>query len=196
MAQAEATAAAGCSYTAMMASPFVFATRPAERGESGAALAVLWRRAHLGGSGDVAIETDYFKLVGVAAVVMGLSHTIAKERLFAPLRERLGGMQTWPGYLVSCPYCVSHWLSFMLVPLTGAYFLPVAPDWGVLSFVLSWFLSSILITVIAAFLRVAFYWVDETQGLTRKRKRGAEERVEVERARRRLVERAAEEAPH
>lgn len=110
----------------------------------------------------------YFRIFVVAAVVMGMSHTLAKERVFAPLRDRLGGRETYLGYLVSCPYCNSHWVSFVLVPLTGTYVIDIAPDWGVLSTIARWFLSSIFITVMAAFLRIAFYLVDESQGLLRR----------------------------
>jgi hypothetical protein len=117
--------------------------------------------------------------VVVSAVVMGLSHTIAREKLFAPLRDRLGGMETWFGYLVSCPYCASHWLAFILVPLTGAYGIHVAPRWPVIAPILDWFLSSILVTVIAAGLRVGFYWVDEEQRLTRTQKRVAQTEAEI-----------------
>ena len=118
-----------------------------------------------------------WRLLTVSLVVMGLSHTIARERLFAPLRRALGGHDTWLGYLVSCPYCVSHWIAFLLVPLTGTYALDVAPRWGVLSAVLRWLLSSILVTVVAAFLRVAFYFVDETQGLVRRQQKTVEEQT-------------------
>ena len=110
------------------------------------------------------------RLLLVSAVVMGLSHTIAKEKIFEPVRRACGGMATWPGYLISCPYCASHWLAFVLVPLTGTYLVRIAPAWGVVSTVLDWFLSSILVTVVAAFLRVGFYFVDEGQRLTREKK--------------------------
>jgi hypothetical protein len=116
-----------------------------------------------------------WKLVTVALVVMGLSHTIARERLFAPVRRALGGHETWLGYLVSCPYCVSHWVAFLLVPLTGAYAIDVVPHWGPISAVLRWLLSSILVTVLAAFLRVGFYFVDETQGLLRRQQRAIDD---------------------
>jgi hypothetical protein len=125
------------------------------------------------------------KVVAISLVVMGLSHTVARERLFAPLRDRLGGRDTWLGYLVSCPYCVSHWFAFALVPLTGAYAVDVVPRWGVVSQVLSWLLSSVLVTVVAAFLRVAFYFVDESQGLVKRRQRTVEEEAESARALRR-----------
>ena len=90
------------------------------------------------------------KLLAVSLVTMGLSHTIARERIFAPLRERLGGKETWAGYFVSCAYCVSHWVALLLVPLTGTYALDVAPEWGVVSQVLRWILSAILVAVCAA----------------------------------------------
>jgi phosphate/sulfate permease len=114
------------------------------------------------------------QLLMVSAVVMGLSQTVARERIFEPLRARLGGKETWLGYLISCPYCVSHTLAFILVPLTGTYAIGVAlrPGWG--SILLQWFLSSILVTVIAAFFRVAFWFVDERQALIRKEKQLAE----------------------
>jgi uncharacterized membrane protein len=131
--------------------------------------------------------TDLFQLFAVAAVVMGLSQTIAKERIFAPLRERLGGKETWFGYLVSCPYCVSHYVSFVLVPLTGTYPIRVVVG-GWVGFVLSWFLSSILLAVIAAFFRVFFWFVDESQGLVRRRQRTEEEEIATKRVIRKQVE--------
>lgn len=121
------------------------------------------------------VRGDLFQLFAVSAVVMGMAQTIAKERIFEPLREALGGKDTWLGYLFSCPYCASHWLAFALVPLTGSYYVHVAPRWGLVSDLLDWFLSSILVVVIAAFLRVGFWLVDESQGLVRRRQRTEEE---------------------
>lgn len=112
---------------------------------------------------------DGWRLLIVSAIVMGISHTVSKERIFAPLRERLGGKDTWFGYLVACPYCVSHYVAFALVPLTGVYAVPIAFEWGWVGTALDWFLTSVLVVVIASFLRVTFYFVDETQGLTRRR---------------------------
>jgi hypothetical protein len=122
---------------------------------------------------------------------MGMAQTIAKEQIFAPLRERLGGKDTWLGYLVSCPYCASHYLAFALVPLTGAYYVDVAPGLGLLGGVLRWFLSSYLVVVIAAFLRVAFWFVDETQGLVRRRQKAEEEEIATKRLVRERAERSA-----
>lgn len=123
----------------------------------------------------------FWKVLTVSLIVMGLSHTVARERLFAPLRRALGGHDTWLGYLVSCPYCVSHWVAFVLVPLTGTYPIEIVPRWGALSAVLRWLLSSLLVTAVAAFLRVAFYFVDETQGLVRRRQRTVDEQLDATR---------------
>lgn len=122
---------------------------------------------------------SYFQIFVVASVVMGLSHTIAREKIFEGMRTRLGGKDTFCGYLVSCPYCASHWLAFVLVPLTGTYVVAISPALGVAAPILRWFLSSIFITVAAAFLRIAFYFVDESQGLLRREivKTEAETRV-------------------
>lgn len=120
-----------------------------------------------------------FELFAISVVTMGISHTITKERLFAPLRARLGGQATWLGYLVSCPYCASHYVAFVLVPLMGAYAIRVRPAWGLVSTLLDWFLSSIFVTVIAAFLRVGFYFMDETHGLVRREQKKLD--IEVER---------------
>jgi uncharacterized protein DUF1360 len=128
-------------------------------------------------------------LLAVSAVVMGMSHTIAKERIFLPLRERLGGKDTWFGYLVSCPYCASHWLAFLLVPVTGAYYVSVSPRLGSVAPLVEWFLSSILVVVVAAFLRVGFWLVDEQQGLIKRRQRTEEEVAATRRVARTRLER-------
>lgn len=105
---------------------------------------------------------------------MCISYTLTKERMFLALRERLGGKETFFGYLASCPYCASHWVAFLIVPLTGSYYLTIPYHWGVATTLINWFLSSILVTIIAAFLRVLFFFVDETQGLVRRRQKQVE----------------------
>lgn len=120
-----------------------------------------------------------FQLLAVSAVVMGLAQTISRERIFAPLRTRLGGKETWLGYLVSCPYCASHYIAFLVVPLTGSYFVRVPYEWGFLDDALTWFFSSILVVVVSAFMRVIFWFVDETQGLVKRQQKIADAEVEI-----------------
>ncbi|MCP3063916.1 hypothetical protein LXT21_34580 [Myxococcus sp. K38C18041901] len=137
---------------------------------------------------------DLFQLFAVSAVVMGVSQTVARERIFAPLRARLGGKDTWWGYLVSCPYCLSHYVAFVLVPLTGTYAIDVVVG-GWVGWGLRWLLSSLLITVIAAFYRVLFWFVDESQGLVRRRQRTEDEETATKRLVRRQVERKVSGEP-
>jgi hypothetical protein len=49
------------------------------------------------------MDIPFLKLLVVSAVVMGMSHTIAREKIFEAVREACGGMKTWGGYLLSCP---------------------------------------------------------------------------------------------
>ncbi len=133
-----------------------------------------------------------WKLLAVSAVVMGLSQTLAKERIFEAFRAKCGGKETFLGYLVSCPYCASHYFAFLLVPLTGAYYVPVTVQWGWFSTVLTWFFSSILVTVIAAFLRVGFWFVDQSQGLVRRQQAVVEEEAKTEKVTRKKVEKELE----
>jgi hypothetical protein len=119
------------------------------------------------------------QVLGLAMVVMGLSHSLARERIGAGIRAALGGPDTWLGYLVSCPYCVSHWIALVLVPVTGIYPLQVVPRWGLASDIMRWVLSTVLIATLAAFFRVAFYFVDETQGLVRRRQKFVEKQADA-----------------
>jgi hypothetical protein len=109
-----------------------------------------------------------FQLFVIASVVMGVSHTVAKERIFEPMRRSLGGRGTWLGYLVCCPYCISHWVAFAVVPLTGAYYVHVVVLPSPLRWFASWLLSSIFVATVAAYLRVLFYVMDVVQGLLRR----------------------------
>ena len=124
------------------------------------------------------------QLLAVSLIVMGLSHTIARERICEPLRARLGGKETWFGYMVSCPYCLSHWIALVLVPITGTLPVDVVPHLGPVAGLVRWLLSSILVAVLAAFFRVIFYFVDETQGLVKRRQRSVEEETEIRKAER------------
>lgn len=139
---------------------------------------------------------NWITILTTSAVVMGLSYTVGTQRVFAPLRDRLGGKKTWAGYLVSCPYCNSHYFAAVLVPLTGAYGIHIRPQWGWATSVLDWFFSVILVTVIAAFLRIFFFAIDEGQGLIRREQREVEAETEVQHAVREKIESEARPGAH
>lgn len=104
----------------------------------------------------------------VSAFVMGVANTISRERVFAPLRKRLGGKDTWIGYLVSCPYCLSYWIAFAAVPVFGLRLLTVPHAWGFAAAILEWFANSVLVVTLAAFIRMAFYSIDDLVGVFRR----------------------------
>lgn len=54
-------------------------------------------------------------LAFLALAVSVVSLTVAKTRAFSVIRERTSAKSEWLGYLFSCPYCLSHWISFLVV---------------------------------------------------------------------------------
>lgn len=136
-----------------------------------------------------------FQLVAVSAVVMVAAQTLTRERIGEPVRRACGGKERWLGYLVSCPYCASHWFAFALVPLTGTYPIGIAPRWGVVSSALAWLVNALLVVAVAAFLRVAFYFVDESQGLRRREEKKLDVEVDALRLRRDALPRPPRSAP-
>lgn len=138
------------------------------------------------------MRASWSELLAVGAVVMVISYTIATQRIFLPFRDRCGGKDTWLGYLVSCPFCASWWVAFVVVPLTATRAFRIPYDWGVFDDVLGWFLTVALVVAIAAFLRVAFFFVDETQGLVRRQQKTVEVERELLAKRAKAIEGARE----
>ena len=62
-----------------------------------------------------------FQIHGMLAVliislaVSSVSMTISKALVFKRFRDFLSGKNYWLGKLVSCPYCLSHWVSLFFV---------------------------------------------------------------------------------
>lgn len=51
---------------------------------------------------------------GIAAGT--LATTVSQSALFKPLRVWFSARWAWGGELVSCPYCLGHWLALGLTP--------------------------------------------------------------------------------
>lgn len=107
----------------------------------------------------------------ISLVTMCIVHTVSNERIFKPLRDRLGGKETWRGYLISCPYCFSHWVAFVLVPLFGFRLLVIPHEWGIVTAILEWFFNSLLVVILAAFIRMAFFSIDDLVGVFRRQEK-------------------------
>jgi hypothetical protein len=85
------------------------------------------------------IQTVYLSLA-----VGAMSMTIAKARVFRPLRELITRRSEKLGELISCPYCTSHWVSFIF---TAVYF----PRILVTRFVvLDWFVAAMAVVALSS----------------------------------------------
>lgn len=69
-------------------------------------------------------------IVALALAVSAVSVTVTKTKIFQPVRRWTKKRSPWAGALLSCPYCLSHWLAFVAVPiyrpqLVSSGFLPL-----------------------------------------------------------------------
>lgn len=63
----------------------------------------------------------YRTFFALAFSVSAVSFTIARTKVSEPLRTWVAKKNTWLGNLITCPYCVSHWLSFAAVGIYRPY---------------------------------------------------------------------------
>jgi len=61
------------------------------------------------------LAIEYINALGLSLVASTTSVTLTKARVFRELREVVTGWNAWLGKLVHCPYCMSHWISLVLV---------------------------------------------------------------------------------
>ncbi len=57
----------------------------------------------------------YIQLIIISLAIASISYTISHSELFKPIRFFLCKNINWLGKLISCPYCLSHWISFGLM---------------------------------------------------------------------------------
>lgn len=79
--------------------------------------------------------TALFQIIVLALAAAAISTTITKAFIFAPMRDWIFKQNEWFGELFSCPYCMSHWVGFVLV----AIYRPVLVE--------MWFIIDLLISV-------------------------------------------------
>lgn len=85
-------------------------------------------------------------LIYLSAITASISFTIAETKLLKPLRDWVNSKNHFLGELVTCGYCVGHWVAFALV----AIFQPKLFD--------SWFLLDYLLTAMVIAWLSAFQW--------------------------------------
>jgi len=57
------------------------------------------------------------QLATLASATSAISITITKGGVFSKQRQWIKGRNSWLGKLVSCPYCLSHWVAAALVAI-------------------------------------------------------------------------------
>lgn len=55
---------------------------------------------------------NYIQLITISFAVASISYTISKSSIFYRFRYFIKNHSDFFGELFSCPYCLSHWISF------------------------------------------------------------------------------------
>ncbi len=85
----------------------------------------------------------------LALFVSVVSLTITKAKAFSTIREKIIEKSDWLGYLFSCPYCLSHWVSLLVV----AVYRPITVSSGML-------LADLVVSIfVIVALATMFAWV-------------------------------------
>jgi hypothetical protein len=64
------------------------------------------------------LSTDLiFDWVVAACVTATITLTISRALIFSPLRKFLSSRVPFLGDLVNCPYCLSHWVAFLIATI-------------------------------------------------------------------------------
>jgi hypothetical protein len=73
-------------------------------------------------STDLAVAL--YTWVSLAVIVWIVATTIARARVFRPLRKAVKRRSDYLGEGISCQYCISHWIGFLTVLVVRPHFLP------------------------------------------------------------------------
>lgn len=119
----------------------------------------------------------------LALAVAAISLTITKAAIFKNLREWVDERSEWFGKLVSCPYCTSHWVSFILVVIYRPVIVPSAVwpvNLAVSAFVIVGLAAPMSLAIYCSFTKLHEPENEEVQAL----------RTALEKAKEKLVEQA------
>ena len=96
------------------------------------------------------------KVFLLSMVTASISFTVAEMKLFEPLRRRMPKESFW-AELLSCDYCLGHWVAFALVAI---YRPRLFEFWWLLDY----FLTALVIAWLSAFQSVSLCWLMEKAG--------------------------------
>lgn len=77
-----------------------------------------------------------FTFIGLVLAVAAISYTVSFTSIFAGLREKVE-RHTPFGELIHCPYCLSHYVAFIIMLFIDPFFDFCANP--VINFIISWF---------------------------------------------------------
>lgn len=58
---------------------------------------------------------NYIQLIIISLAVASISFTISRSIIFRPIRLFICNRSKFLGELISCIYCLSHWISFIFM---------------------------------------------------------------------------------
>jgi hypothetical protein len=97
------------------------------------------------------------KVIYLSLVTASISFTVSQAKLFLPLREWAKRKIPRLGELLSCGYCLGHWVCFGLV---AVYRPRLFESWWLFDY----FLTALVIAWLSAFQWVILCWLMEKVG--------------------------------
>ena len=97
------------------------------------------------------------KVLYLSIVTASIAFTVSEAKLFLPVREWFKRKLPYLGELISCGYCLCHWVAFALV----AIYRPKLFD---LWWLLDYFLTALVIAWLSGFQWIVLCWLMEKTG--------------------------------
>lgn len=95
-------------------------------------------------------------LVIVAFAVAGMSCTTSKAKVMKPVRDWIMKRSKTLGYLIQCPYCMSHWFAAGLT----SWMVPLAGFDSLVGWLVEVFAIVALAAIITGLIDRAFFWTE------------------------------------
>lgn len=97
------------------------------------------------------------RIIYLSFITVSISFTVTETKLFKPLREWVKEKNSFLGEIISCGYCLGHWIALVLVAV-------YQPRLFVSWWLLDYFLSAIVIAWLVAFQWALLCWLMEKIG--------------------------------
>ncbi|MCI5224479.1 MAG: DUF1360 domain-containing protein [Candidatus Electrothrix sp. AR4] len=97
------------------------------------------------------------KVILLSLVTASISFTVSEAKLFKPFRAWMKAKNAFMGELVSCGYCLGHWVAMALVLIYQVNLFSAWPP-------LDYFLTALVIAWLSGFQWVLMCWLMERAG--------------------------------